>query len=123
MTQLLSSLIEASPENFEPLLPHITELTFNALPEKYQKNDSYNFFNVIVTYRGNNLWAVKTREGTLDKDGEPTFEPPANNKEQFLVTHRFPLLEAIKIAEKAQYKVTCFDRTPKEWVEWKEQQK
>lgn len=58
--------------------------------------------DVIVTWRGGNAWAIKTRFGDVyGKDGEWHHEPlPSNRTDEFMVNTRYGRDEAIDVALK-----------------------
>ena len=65
------------------------------------------------------LWSVKDTFGCLNRRGERDYEPsPSNRTNRWLKSHRFPLDEALKIAEKYVEKVVVNGRTARQASEW-----
>lgn len=125
MSKKVSEIVagDHSPD-LHTLLTHVRELTFNALPETYKTHEVYHYFDVTVSYRGHDLWAVTVHNGskTLCREDVGVIEPlPSSRDAEYLSAHRFSFLEAVKLAEKAQHTVKMVGKTASEWVGTKEQ--
>lgn len=86
------------------LLKHARKFVFNAIPEEIRALDTYdevNHFDVYVEWRGKDSWAVVDRFGSCyDAQGKRDYEPqPSSRTKKFLKKYRFPLDEAIEIAQ------------------------
>lgn len=94
----------------EELLQHATEFSF--LPPGMDRSDPHaRYFDVQVSRRSEGKWAVVSM-GQVWCDGEWAHEKwvyealPSNRTEEFIASTRFPLEEAIEIAQKATETVT-----------------
>ena len=66
MAKLLSEILEnTSSDDLDTLLSHVSELSFNALPDSLKDSDSYYYFTVKVVYRGKGKWGVVGRLGAV----------------------------------------------------------
>jgi len=122
MAKLLSEILEnTSSDDLDTLLSHVSELSFNALPDSLKDSDSYYYFTIKVVYRGKGKWGVVDRLGALDHNCISSYEPqPSSRTKKYLKNHRFSLIEAVRIAEQAQHEVKCFNKTASEWAEYEE---
>jgi hypothetical protein len=82
-----------------PSTAQVTEYRLSLLPDDDLDSQA---FEVKVAYRGRDLWAVTRHTLCLASDGTWDYEPsPSNREDDWLVTHRFPLDEALRLADAA----------------------
>lgn len=79
---------------------------------------------VRVEWTSTGLWAIRRgARACLGRDGTWEWESiPSERKEDWLVDHRFPLEEALKLAKDAAPRVVVNGMTPAQVLEWEANQ-
>lgn len=97
----------AADPNLAPLFEHVTELTVNAIPVELRGSDEDSWFSVKVVWRGENRYAVMHLNSAYNAQLQREWESlPSSRSDDFVENFRFPLLEAVQIAEKVAQQVT-----------------
>jgi hypothetical protein len=87
----------------------ITEIVVSVLPNDHELFDTY---AITVAWRGNDQYAVVRRGQCLGVDGTWTYElRPSSRTDEWIAAHRFPYMEALRIARRAVLEVTVNGKT------------
>lgn len=94
----------------------VTQYTVGAVPEGLCV-DGY-AWNVTVEWRGpDDLWAVLHHGSCLSSNGRFDYEPsPSNREDDWKVTHRFPLEEALRLAHEVAPKICINSLRPADLI-------
>lgn len=102
-----SILPHLQTEAVQHLLPHINTLTFNAVPEEYQDEETQRYYTVYVEYRSPGLYCIRTERGIFyNAQFEESRESlPSTRTDEYKQQYRFPLLQAVELAEELANRV------------------
>lgn len=74
-------------------------------------------WEIKVEYRGDHRWAVKYYGKCLGRDGTWSYESIVSEREeQWLADHRFPLAEALILAQDHAPLIKVNGKTPADWL-------
>jgi hypothetical protein len=91
----------SNPEN-AAFIALLTELEVNAVPKELRGEDEERYFSVKVSLRSRpDSWAVLINNKAYNSNLESEYESlPSSRTDEFINEFRFPLLEAVSIAER-----------------------
>jgi hypothetical protein len=97
MNSILSYI--ENPE-LAPLLETVTEFTVTAIPKEIRDEDEERYFSVNIVRRSEGRYAVMYLNEAFDANLNESYESlPSSRTEEFIENFRFPLPEAVKLAE------------------------
>ena len=95
------------------------DFRFNAVPERAAKSSDTYLWDVHVIWRGEGQWAVDHNGYQYTKDLVAGRESrPSSRTQRFIDSHRFPLEQALQLANKLSKKVTVMGRTAHDYGFW-----
>ena len=103
------------------LLKHAIKFTFTALPHDVaEKSPEAHHFNVYVELKSKDRWAVHTGYGDCyDSNLQSEYETlPSERTEAYKDHYRFPLDEAVEIAQRLAKTITIGNMNVEEYLEW-----
>jgi len=104
------------------VLKQATVYTFNAITGPAAESWDASMWNIQVSYRGKDTYAILHNDMCYHKKGEWDMEPISSSRTKtFIKTHRFPLEIALSKAKKLAEEVTMMGRTAKQFEEWYEE--
>lgn len=105
-----------SGDRIEAGKPFVTRYVIDALPDGCPDSGAW---RVVVEYRGRGLWGVVFGSQCLGTDGEWAWEPsPSSREDGWLAEHRFPLDEALRLAQEVFPTIVVNGRMPHAILQW-----
>ncbi len=100
-------------------LKQATEYTINMVTGPAKESPDASLWNIKISYRGENSYAILHQGYCYHKKGKWDYEPLNSGRTKtFLKTHRFTLTEALTKAQKIAETVTTNGLTAKQFEKW-----